>query len=153
MMSKYPLKGDAARLIHSHAVQLNTVRVQRPRNAHVKTLNFEKEGPITLDRFFAPALVTIDPLINGQVVEYKRIIAVAGWLGSGSVTISYLHNSGYFFEGHVITGGFNYQELEEPFVIGNGAVKGEYLAPELQEEPDLPAFNLTCMVIIETSPI
>lgn len=151
-MAMYAQKGDAARLIHNHSLQLNGLRIQRPRNSHVKTLNFEKEGPITFERFFSPALVTIDPLDSGQVVEHKRIIAVAGWLNEGEVIISYQHNSGYFFENHVITGGFNYQELEEPFIIGNGLYKGEYLRPEIQEEP-VGAANLMCMIVIETSPI
>ncbi len=150
---RYPLKGDAARLIHNHAVQLNSLRVQRPRNSHVMTINFEKEGPITFDRFFSPALVTVDPRTTGQVPEHKQVIAVAGWLNSGEVVMSYQHNTGYFFENHVISGGFNYEELEEPFVVQNGFFKGEYVRPELQEEPDIPSYNLVCMVIIECSPI
>ncbi len=152
-MSRYPVKGDAARLIHSHAVQLNGIRVQRPRNSHVKTLNFEKEGPITMDRFFSPALVTIDPKDSGQVVEYKRIIAVAGWLNVGEIDISWETNGSYFFENHHISGGLNYQELDDPFVISNESTMGQFIRPELLEEPPFPAFNFTGMVIIETSPI
>ena len=151
---RYPLKGDAARLIHNHAVQLNSLRVQRPRNSHVMTLNWEKEGDITLDRVFGPAKVSIDPRVTGKVPEYKEVVAQDGWVqGGGPVIISFKSNDGYFFEDFSIEGSSNYLELDPPFVVQNGIFKGEFIQPELQAEPEFPAFTLVVMVTIETSPI
>lgn len=152
---RYPLKGDAARLIHNHAVQLNSLRVQRPRNSHVMTLNWEKEGAITLDRVFGPAKVSIDPRVTGKVPEHKEVVAVDGWIqGGGDCVVSFIGHEGYFYEDFVISAGTsNYQELDPPFVIQNGIWKGEFIQPELQSEPEFPAFMLVVMVTIETSPI
>jgi hypothetical protein len=161
-MAGSPQRGDSARLARSFSEQLRHLRTARPKRAHVKTLSFIMEGGITLDRVFPPALVTIDPA-SSDYPEYKRIVAIDGWLSTGGpVIIDWFSNDGTFYSGHEITTtpGTNRVLFDglsgrpEPVLIENGdTLGGEFLQPIISDEPVDTAIHLSCMVIIETVPV
>lgn len=138
---------------------MRRVTTTRPKRAHVKTLSFVKGGQITLATFFVPAKVTIDPVEHDHP-EHKQVVAIDGWLSSGEVTISWQHNTGYFYEDHVIAGGTNLIVFDglggrpDPFLIESDDIyHGEFLRPEVQEEPALASFEIGLYVTIETVPV
>lgn len=158
-MADYARPGDHARNARSMAEQMRRQRTGRPRRGHVPSPTWVMEGQITMDRFFPPALITLDPVSEGDYPEYKRIVAVDGWLSIGSCTINWRANDNYFYEGHAIEGGTKRVVLDgqggrpEPYIIENGDFGGEFIAPEIAEEPPFDAFHLSCIIIVEVVPI
>jgi hypothetical protein len=155
----YFARSDAVRAERSRREVMRRVTTTRPKRAHVKTLSFVKSGQITLATFFIPGKVTTDPVEHDHP-EHKQVVAIDGWLSVGEVTISWQHNLGYFYEDHVISGGSNpivfdgREGRPDPFLIERDEVfHGEFLRPEVQEEPAIESYEIGLYVTIETVPI
>lgn len=159
-MADYYRQGDQARSARSQAESIRRLRTRRPRDTNVPSLGWHLYGQVTLDWVFIPQPVALDAGLNGAP-EHKQIVAIDGWLSASEVTLDWEHNSGYFYEGHVISGGsgnrivFDGQSgRPDPFIIENGDVYGgEWLRPVVAEEPAFPAFLLCAAVFIETVPV
>lgn len=151
----YFARNDAIRAERARREVMRRLTTNRPRRAHVPSPTWTMEGQITMERYFPPALVTIDPVSDDAYPEHKQVVAVDGWLSvAGPVTISWRHNTGYFYENHEIEGGSNRVVLPEPFLIENGELYGgEFLQPEIIAVPAFACFHLSCIAIIETVPI
>lgn len=154
-MADYARKGDQARWMSSQSRQTRRLRTARPRRGHVAGPTFIAQGQITMDTFFPPKLVTIDPVSEGDYPEHKQIVAVDGWLSvGGPVMVSWSYNEGYFYEEHEISGGSNRIVLPEPFLIENGdTFGGEWIRPVIAEEPAFDCFHIALTPIIETVPV
>jgi hypothetical protein len=155
----YFARSDAVRAERARREAMRRVTTTRPRRAHHKTIGFVDRGQITLATFFVPQKVTIDPAERDHP-EHKAIVAIDGWLSTGVVTVSWQHNTGYFYEGHVISGGSNpivFDGLEgrpTPWLIENGETfHGEFLRPEVQEEPESDAFSIGLYITIDNIPV
>lgn len=156
-MTLYARDDDGARNQWRLQRNLNRQRTRRPLRGHVPSPTWVIEGAITLSRFIPPAHITIDPVSHGDLPEHKQIVAVDGWSHSGGdVLISWQHNTGYFLENHLIVGGegSNRVVLPDPYIIEyEGGFGGEWIRPEIQEEPEVPSLHLSLVVIVEAVPV
>ncbi len=154
-MTLYPRRGDAARDARRNAEGVRRLRTGRPRTGNVYTLNFVWAGLLPsnpTDMLIPPALITIDPIGEGDYPEYKRIIGFDGWI-LGEATLKWMSNSSNIVVDHVISGGSgNRYMLDEPFIIENGAFGGEFIQPEVLDLFPSSSY-LTAMCLIETVPI
>lgn len=156
----YLPRNDAVRAERARREVMRRVTSARPRRAHVKTLTFREPGEITLATFFEPAEIAINPRGDDNRQEYKRIVAVNGWGSSGEVLISWQYNTGYFFENHMVSGNVGNRVVfdglggrPEPFIIEESELYGgEWIRPEVQEEPVFPASNFSFSFTVETIP-
>ncbi len=151
-MADYARRGEFARATRRQAEQIRRLKTQRPRRGHVKTLTWIMEGEATEDRFFPPALITIDPVSDGDYPEYKQVVAVHGIVEGGSVTVTWRGNEGIFHTGHVITAGGSAVTLAEPYIIDNSFSFGDWVFPIITAVDDSPT-GLSCALIVETVPI
>lgn len=148
----YPTRDDGARLFANQAASLHEARLRRDRASQIKTVSFEKEGTITLDREWSYHKFVHDPLDEGQSVQYRRILGFDGFLNSGlEVTIAWDTLSvGYIYESHVISGLNNRVYLEEPFIIESTGDNWEGIRPVITEEPAFPVVGvINCVLIVE----
>ncbi len=151
---------DALRDQRRRAESNRRLRTRRPVRGHVPSPTWAMEGQVTYERFFLPILVTLDPREEGDYPEYKRIVGVDGWVSNSAVAVSWAHNDGYLYENHAISVvGPNRVMFDglsgrpEPFVIAYGEIGGEFIRPEILEEPAEPTFHLSCIAILETVPV
>lgn len=154
----YIAQRDPVRAERARREAMRRIQSRRPLNAHVKTLSFVRGGQITLATFFVPAKVTMDPG-GHNLPEWKAIVAVDGWLSIGEVTVSWQHNTGYFYEDHVISGGSNPVVFDgvagrpHPYIIEvDDIFHGEFLRPEVQEEPEVDSFEIGLYITLDTIP-
>ncbi len=155
-MTLYARRGDAARTARRDGESIRRIRTGRPRVGHVYTLNFVWAGTLPTnptDMLIPPALITIDPVGDGDYPEYKQIIGFDAWI-IGEATLKWMSNSGNIVVDHLISGGSgNRYMLDEPFIIENGPFfGGEFIQPEVL---DLfpTSRDMTAMCLIETVPI
>ena len=158
-MADHYRRGDQARSSRTQAERMRRVLTGRPRDTNVPSLGWHVYGAVTLEWVFIPQPVALDAGENGEP-EHKQVVAIDGWLSTSTVTLNWQHNTGYFYEGHTISGGsgnrivFDGQSgRPDPFIIENGDYGGEWLRPEVAEEPESPAFYLCAAVFIETVPV
>ncbi len=154
-MADYARRGDQAQWMRNQAEQMRRMRTARQRRAHVKTLTFREPGEITFVTFFEPCEIAINPAGSRDYPEHKQIVAINGWGNTGEVTVNWQHNTGYFYEGHVVSGGTgNRIILPEPFLIEEDPdFGGEWIRPEIAEEPAFTAANFSFSFTVETVPI
>ncbi len=156
-MSDYSRRGDQAQWMRSISEQVRRSRTARPRRGGVPAPGWAWHGAVTLDTFFPPQLLTIDPVDEGEYPEYKRIVGFDGWLLGGSVTVTwYSEELGTpIYVGHTIVGAggiANRVMLEVPYIIENGSRGGEMIQPLVTAVSGSPE-HLTCSFIVETVPV
>lgn len=155
-MSDYPRR-DALKEQRRRAVNIWRAKTTRKLRGGVPAPGWSWFGPVTLDTYFSPQLVTLDPREVGDYPEYKRIVGFDGWLLSGSVEVSWAsYELGtYIKTGHDIVGGAgitNRVMLDEPYVITYGVRGGELIQP-LITDVEGDAQHLSCIFLVETVPI
>lgn len=167
-MALYAQRRDSAGAIVNHARQLNHIRTSRPLRGSTPTPCFQWYGAVNLELAFLPVKVRIDPVGDGDLPEHKAIVAVDAfqfhdvdtvwnWQSSGTPGIP---AAGYFFEGHVISGGDGNRVVfdgqggrPEPFIIENGDYEGQWIRPEIQEEPPFTVIGITLAFEVRSIPV
>jgi hypothetical protein len=149
-MAGYARRPDSARTLQTVHRQLRRQRTKRPRRGHSPSPTFIVAGEITLDTFIPPKLIVVDPLGNGALPEYDRIVAVDGWCGTGGVTVTWVAESAIFHSGHEVSGTSNREELEEPLVLEDGSM---WVQPQIATVDEFGAFNISLAVLLETVPL
>lgn len=160
-MADYARPGDVARGHRSLQEQMRRIKTRRPLRGHVPSPTWQMYGGVTLGTVFLPALITIDPVSEGDYPEHKQIVAVDGYsTGGGDVEISWQDNTGYFYEGHIILGGSgsNRVVLPEPYIIENWPgtgfdYGGQWIRPSVQAEPAFPVSEIALVAIVEVVPV
>lgn len=154
---------DAARAAREREAKLHRVRIARPKRGGVPALGFAMYGQITLATTFVKQVLAIDPLGESYLPEHKQIVGVDGWLSVGEVTVSWTWNDGIFYPDHVITAGeegasnrimFDGRSgRPTPFIVEIEALlQGEWIRPEVSEEPGSMSFDINCVPLIESVP-
>lgn len=163
-MASNPQRGDLARMQRNQLERMRLVWTSRPKDTNVPSLGWHCYGQVTLAWEFLPQPIGLDAGENDEP-EHKQIVAIDGYLKTEGVdvVVDWAHNTGTFYNGHVITAGEQgaanrtvFDGLSgrpEPFIIQNGDRGGEWAKPVIAEEPELPAFLLACVVFVETVPV
>ncbi len=156
-MADYARRGDQAQWMRNISEQARRLKTARPRRGGAPAPGWAWYGDVTLDTFFPPQLLTIDPVDEGEYPEYKRIVGFDGWLLTGSVEVAwYSEELGTpILSSHdIVAGGGigNRVMLDEPYIIENGVRGGEMIQPYVLGITGTPR-HLTCTFIVETVPV
>ncbi len=159
-MAYYARKSSAARAWASQAEQVRRVRSKRPLIGDVPALAWGLEGDITFDRFFVPQRVTNDPRGLDERPTWKRIVAVEAYLFGGELDLAWNSNNEESLLGvqipiQTVSGITNYFELEEPYVITNGSIRGELFWPsiaDINESVGTP-IHLSATLYVDVVPV
>lgn len=151
-MALYGRQPDMGRHLGTQAESGRRVRTRRPLNDQVPIVGWHIEGEIVEGRELGPYLLRIDE----DHPEHKELTGFNAWLLSGGpVTVRWSTNVfSALVEAHEISSSTpNEVLLDEPFVIGNGDLGGEFIRPVITGVTGTPTGPLCLYMYVRTVPI